>query len=57
MEQLAPKKHKIVEEEKKVLPHTKTMTTAQYMEHDVVMKECDSGKESKQGAMVLTEEE
>jgi hypothetical protein len=52
-----------VEEEKKVPlgtnvpPQTKTLTTAQYMVQDVVMEQCDSGKESKQGVMVLTEEE
>ncbi|MFM7728305.1 MAG: hypothetical protein ACKO7B_16520 [Flavobacteriales bacterium] len=44
MEQPAPKKQKVVEEEKKVPPQIKTLTTAQYMEQDVVMKECDSGK-------------
>jgi len=54
IEQPAPKKQRVVEEEK-VPPQTKTLTTAQYLELDVVMKQCDSGKSSKQGDMVLTE--
>jgi len=33
------------------------MTAAQYLDLDVVMSECDSGKSSKKGQMVLTEEE
>ena len=53
----AAAKEKPKKEEKKVPPQTKTLTAAQYMVQDVVMEQCDSGKESKQGAMVLTEEE
>jgi len=54
IQQPAPKKQRPVEEEK-VPPQL--MTAAQYLDLDVVMSECDSGKSSKKGQMVLTEEE
>ena len=51
-----PKKKKVQEEVKQPLPKEKKITTAQYMEQDVDMEQCDK-EEDKQGVMTLTDEE